>query len=99
MVSLPLQDRNMVSLPLQATHGRQSRQTSLHILKRFEFEPSLMRSGVVAVEHRHDVCAAHGVLIIKGAAAVIEQLVGSSRLPANYRKVTSQYDLAMPQGS
>ena len=48
-----------------------------------------MRSGVVAVEHRNDSCAAHGVLIIKGAAGVIEHMVGRDNLPANYRKVSS----------
>lgn len=81
----------MVSLPLQATHGKQERQATLHILKRFEFEPALMRSGVVAVEHHHGVSAAHGVLIIKGTAAVIGQMVGSDRLPANYRKVSNKH--------
>ena len=59
----------------------------MHILKRFEFEPSLMRSGVVAAEGRHGRPTAHGVLIIKGAAAVIERMVGSDKLPHNYRKV------------
>lgn len=80
----------MVNLPLQATQGRRTRQATLHILKRFEFEPSLMRSGVVAVEHHHDLCAAHGFLIIKGAAAVIEHMVGSHRLPPSYRKVSNR---------
>lgn len=61
----------------------------MHILKRFEFEPSLMRSGVVAVEHHNDMCAAHGTLIVKGAAAVIEQMVGIDRLPPNYRKASN----------
>ena len=49
-----------------------------------------MRSGVVAAERHHGRPAAHGVLIIKGAAAVIERMVGSDRLPDNYRQVRLQ---------
>lgn len=47
-----------------------------------------MRSGVVAVEHSHGKHLANGLLIIRGAAAVIEQQVGTDRLPPNYRKVS-----------
>ena len=60
----------------------------MHILKRFEFEPSLMRSGVVAVERSHGKRVSTGVLIVKGAAPAIEQQIGADRLPPNYRKVT-----------
>ena len=79
-----------MSLPLQATQGRKTRQIRLQILKRFEFEPTLMRSGVVAAERHRDACANHGVLIIKGAAAVIEHMVGSDRVPPNFRKVSNK---------
>ena len=77
----------MVTLPLQTTHGRRTRQATLQILKRFEFEPSLMRSGVVAVELDNSKPLSDGLLIIKGATAVIEQQVGSDRLPSSYRQV------------
>lgn len=73
-----------MTLPLQAKRGGQARQATLQILKRFEFEPSLMRSGVVAVEQRHGRLAADGVLIIKGAASVIQNMVGSDNLPQEY---------------
>lgn len=83
-----LQHRNVVTLPLQTTHSRKHRQATFNILKRFEFESALMRSGVVAVEqHKSKQQAAHGMLIIKGAAAVLERMVGTDRLPPNYRKV------------
>lgn len=85
----------MVTLPLQTTHGRQHRQATMHILKRFEFEPSLMRSGVVAVERSHGKLVSKGVLIIKGAAPAIEQQIGTDRLPPNYRKVTIAVMIAM----
>lgn len=79
-----------MTLPLQAKHAGRARQATLQILKRFEFEPSLMRSGVVAVEQPHGKSAAHGVLIIKGAAAVIQHMVDSEKLPHNYREVWLQ---------
>lgn len=83
-----LQDRNVVTLPLQTTHTRKNRQATFNILRRFEFESAVMRSGVVAVEqHRSKHQPAHAMLIIKGAAAVLERMVGTDRLPPNYRKV------------
>ncbi|KAL3162329.1 hypothetical protein ABBQ32_010013 [Trebouxia sp. C0010 RCD-2024] len=84
-------ERNVVTLPLQAKHAGRARQATLQILKRFEFEPSLMRSGVVAVEQPHGKSAAHGVLIIKGAAAVIQHMVDSEKLPHNYREVVDEW--------
>lgn len=88
-----VQDRNVVILPLQMTHGRRNRQVTFHILRRFEFESSLMRSGVVAVEHHKGQHLTTGVLIVRGTAAAIENMIGSDRLPSNYRKVTCS---AMP---
>lgn len=84
-----LQDRSLVTLPLQSAHGRHAHTATLTILKRFEFESSVMRSGVLAVEGRPSQNRAPGsaLLIVKGAAASIEQLVGRDRLPHDYRKV------------
>ena len=78
----------MVTLPLQTAHNRKNRHATFTILKRFEFESAVMRSGVVAVEqHKSKQQPAHGMLIIKGAAAVLERMVGTDKLPPNYRKV------------
>ncbi len=73
---------------MQTTPGRQNRHTTLHILKGFEFEPSLMRSGVVAVEHHKGKHATDGLLIIRGAAAVIERMIDKDVLPPEYRQVS-----------
>lgn len=86
----------MVTLPLQTSHSRKNRQATFNILKRFEFESGVMRSGVVAVEqHKSKQQAAHGMLIIKGAAAVLERMVGTDRLPPNYRKVGIWQNIAV----
>ncbi|DBB14077.1 TPA: hypothetical protein ACH3X3_001037 [Trebouxia sp. C0006] len=84
-------ERNIVTLPLQTTRGRQNRHTTLHILKRFEFEPSLMRSGVVAVEHHKGKHATDGLLIIRGAAAVIERMIDKDVLPPEYRQLVDEW--------
>ncbi|DBA99058.1 TPA: hypothetical protein ACH3X1_014197 [Trebouxia sp. C0004] len=84
-------ERNVVTLPLQTTHGRQHRQATLRILKRFEFESSLMRSGVVAVEHHRGKHVTDGTLIIRGAAAVIERMVGKDLLPPKYRQLVDEW--------
>ncbi|DBA95269.1 TPA: hypothetical protein ACH3X3_013163 [Trebouxia sp. C0006] len=53
-------ERNLVSLPLRLKWDRPASLTKLQVLKRFEFESRLMRSGVVAVdseeEHSPAVC-------------------------------------------
>ena len=79
----------MVSLPMPSTNGRQAHTATLTILKRFEFESSVMRSGVLAVEDRPSQGRAPGsaLLIVRGAAASIEQLIGRDQLPKSYRKV------------
>ena len=76
-----------MTLPLQTTRGRQDRQAIFHILKRFEFESSHMRSGVVAVEHHKGKHVTDGSLIIRGAAAVIERMIDKDVLPPKYRQV------------
>ena len=82
----------MLSLPLRSVHGSHSHTDTLTILRKFEFESSLMRSGVLAVEGRPSQGRAPGdaLLIVRGAAASIEQLVGRHRLPPDYRKVNSK---------
>lgn len=72
------------------TNGRHAHTATLTILKRFEFESSLMRSGVLAVEDRPSQGRAPGsaLLIVRGAAASIEGLIGRDQLPESYRKVS-----------
>ncbi|KAA6428240.1 MAG: hypothetical protein FRX49_01836 [Trebouxia sp. A1-2] len=84
-------ERNVVTLPLQTTHGRQDRQATFHILKRFEFESSHMRSGVVAVEHHKGKHVTDGSLIIRGAAAVIERMIDKDVLPPKYRQLVDEW--------
>lgn len=47
-----------------------------------------MRSGVVAVEHHKGKHATDGLLIIRGAAAVIERMIDKDVLPPEYRQVS-----------
>ncbi|DBA65621.1 TPA: hypothetical protein ACH3X2_002681 [Trebouxia sp. C0005] len=84
-------ERNVVTLPLQTTRGRQDRQAIFHILKRFEFESSHMRSGVVAVEHHKGKHVTDGSLIIRGAAAVIERMIDKDVLPPKYRQLVDEW--------
>ena len=59
--------------------------TTLTVLKRFEFESQLLRSGVLAVDS-----AGHSdeaLIFIRGAPACIEQIVGKDQVPSDYRQV------------
>ena len=47
-----------------------------------------MKSGVVAVEHHKGKHATDGLLIIRGAAAVIEHMIDKDVLPLKYRQVS-----------
>ena len=79
-----LQDRNVVSLPLQRK-GHRSHMTTLTILKRFDFTAHLLRSGVLALDscgHSHEA-----VYFARGAPSAIEQLVGLNTLPPDYQQV------------
>ena len=80
-----MQDRNLVSLPLRLKIGRPASLTKLQVLKRFEFESRLMRSGVVAVDSDEDPNTA--LLFVRGAPAKVEQLIKGGVLPPNYHQV------------
>ena len=64
----------MVSLPLRLKWDRPASLTKLQVLKRFEFESRLMRSGVVAVDSEEDPNTA--LLFVRGAPAKVEELIG-----------------------
>ena len=80
-----LQDRNQIALPLQTGPRKAYRTAHLHILKRFEFEAPLLRSGVLVVDDDGEVDTA--LVFIRGAPVVVEQLIKNSSTPADYRQV------------
>lgn len=82
-----LQERNLVSLPLRLRSGMPASLTKLQVLKRFEFESCLMRSGVVAVDPEGPPHTA--LLFVRGAPARIERLVKGGVLPDDYHQVSS----------
>ena len=86
-----LQDRNLVSLPLRLAHQKSASMTTLTILKRFEFESQLLRSGVLAVDSAGDE-----VFFTRGAPSSIEQLIGRGNIPKDYRQVKKILLLAGP---
>ena len=79
------QERNLLSLPLRLQSDRPASLTKLQVLKRFEFEAQLMRSGVVAVDLEEDSNMA--LLFVRGAPARIEQLLQGGGLPTDYHQV------------
>ena len=83
--TMTVQERNVVSLPLRPKSGGPASSTKLQVLKRFEFESRLMRSGVVATDSsgRHTKT----LLFVRGAPAQIEQMIRGGVLPPDYQKV------------
>lgn len=75
----------MVLQPLKLKGKKVACATTLQVLKRFEFEPQLLRSGVLAVDPAGTPDEA--VVFIRGAPASIEQIVGKDRVPADYCQV------------
>ena len=74
---LLVQERDVVSLPLRrgATFRRAATPTRFQLLKRFDFEPSLMRSGVIAADQ--DGTA---FLFVKGAPSMVKPLLRDKSL-------------------
>ena len=79
-----LQERNLVALPLNRGHRMADQVLTLQILRRFEFEASLMRSGVVAVDTDNPDT---GLLFVRGAPSTVEQLIRGGQIPADFRQV------------
>ena len=79
-----LQERNLVALPLNRGHRMVDQVLTLQILRRFEFEASLMRSGVVAVDTDNPDT---GLLFVRGAPSTVEQLIRGGQIPADFRQV------------
>lgn len=74
-----------MSLPLKLKGQRSTCMTTLTVLKRFEFESQLLRSGVLAVDSAGPCDEAF--IFVRGAPACIEQIVGEDHVPSNYRQV------------
>ena len=84
-----MQGRNTVMLPLRRGRQRSAHISTLTILKRFEFQPHLLRSGVSVVDSAgspDDV-----LFFIRGAPSSIEQVVGRGRMPDDYHEVSLSY--------
>ncbi len=78
-----MQDRKHVTLPLAALDGRPASLRTLHVLKRFEFDPALTRSGVIVRDKSPD-----GVLLfVRGAPHKVVGLVKRGAPPSDFDQV------------
>lgn len=84
------QERDVVALPLRHETGKDAQITCLAVMKRFEYQPQLLRSGVLAADYSSPG-KAH--LYIRGAPSAIEQLIGPSYLPSNFDQVRNSPQL------
>ena len=83
-----MQGRDAIALPLKdnAHPRRPAALRTLQVLKRFDFEPSLMRSGIVA---RAELSTSHGaaLLFFKGAPSRIKPLLRGDSVPEDFQQV------------
>ncbi len=82
-----MQERDLLTLPLKSsTNPRQTAAPRrIHVLKRISFEPGLMRSGVVAADHKAD--AGTALLFIKGAPSKMKPMLRKRTLPRDFQEV------------
>ena len=78
-----LQERNLVALPVNCGHRGADQVVTMQVLRRFEFDPALMRSGVVAVDCNDPDT---GLVFVRGAPSVVEQLIRGGQVPEDYRQ-------------
>jgi len=78
-----MQDREHVTLPLAALDGRPASLRTLQVLKRFEFDPALTRSGVIV----RDKSPNGAQLIVRGAPHKVVGLVKGGALPPDFDQV------------
>lgn len=76
-----MQERDVVTLPRRHS----SRVMALRMLKRFEFEGALMRSGAIVVDR--DRPYSKPWLFVRGAPGRIRGLIRESALPGNFNEV------------
>ena len=83
-----MQGRDTIALPLRdnANPREPAALRKLQVLKRFDFEPTLMRSGVVA---RAEHSTSHGaaLLFVKGAPGRIKPLLRGDSVPDDFQQV------------
>ena len=89
-----LQKRDLVTLPLgegvaAPNPHKPAVPTTLQVLKRFDFEPGLMRSGVIATHSQGPPGTA--LLFVKGAPGMVKPLVRKEVLPADFDQVGHEY--------
>ncbi|DBA67665.1 TPA: hypothetical protein ACH3X2_001258 [Trebouxia sp. C0005] len=82
-----LQDRNSVALPLATLDGQSASLRTLRVLKRFEFDPALTRSGVIA----RDKSVNGALLFVRGAPHKVVGLVKGGALPSDFDQVVLEY--------
>ena len=79
------QDKRRVTLPrLRDKHSR-ARTATLNIIRVLEFDPRLLKSGVVVMSG--DAPASTALLFIKGAPSVVKATVVASSIPSGFAKV------------
>lgn len=85
-----MQERDLVALPLKRSTNANPRQpaalVTLQVLRRFNFEPALMRSGIIAAEH--EAAAGTALLFVKGAPSKLKPLLKGNTLPDDFQQVT-----------
>ncbi len=78
-----MQDRDHVTLPLASLDGRPATLRTLQVLKRFEFDPSLTRSGVIV----RDKSPNGALLFVRGAPLKVMGLEKGEALPSDFDQV------------
>lgn len=84
-----MQERDVIALPLRPPNA-DARQPAvprtLQVLKRFNFEPALMRSGVLVADNA--VSKGSALLFVKGAPARVKSLLRADSLPSDFQQVS-----------
>ncbi len=83
-----MQGRDAIALPLKDNaHPRKpAALRTLQVLKRFDFEPTLMRSGIVA-RAEHGTSRGAVMLFVKGAPSRIKPLLRGDSVPDDFQQV------------
>ena len=76
-----------MALPLRLEGHASACITTLQVIRRFEFESQLLRSGVLAMDSVGS--ADEAILFVRGAPASIEQLMGTNQVPVDYQQACS----------
>ena len=74
-----------MALPLQLGKQGAGQMSMLRVLRRFEFDPALMRSAVLAVDCQDPNT---GMFFVRGAPSVVEQLARGGQVPSDYRQAS-----------